>query len=417
MTKRLKVAVGMSGGVDSGVSAKLLVDAGYDVAGVHLHFWAEYDPNLSRENKCCSTESLMAARRTCDMLGIPFYTFNFEDIFKETVVEYFLKEFKELRTPNPCVVCNRKIKTGRLVKYVQGLGFDMLATGHYIKLVQGAGCRVQGLGGRGQSKEISVSDPSTISQDEMLADRYDNNYSIVDYKDMTRRAEILEKFPEQDPMFLMMGDDAKKDQSYFLYTMKQEDLVHLIFPLGEMVKDDVRRLARDWNLPVANSKESFDICFIPGDNYRDFLSRHMPEYLIPGDVVDTAGDVIGKHEGLPFYSVGQRRGFTTNKIVPYYVVGFDKDKNQLIVGKSGETERSEFSIHSHTFADSVEDGFECDVRLRHMGGFNPATIENQDGKYIIKLKMPQRGITPGQSAVLYKDKVLLGGGVIDQVKF
>lgn len=382
MTKRLKVAVGMSGGVDSGVSAKLLVDAGYDVAGVHLHFWAEYDPNLSRENKCCSTESLMAARKTCDMLGIPFYTFNFEDIFKETVVDYFLKEFKELRTPNPCVVCNRKIKTGRLVKYVQSLGFDMLATGHYIKLVEKTG---------------------------------EDTYSVVKFDDKAKRQQILEKYPEHDPMFLMMGDDAKKDQSYFLYTMKQEDLVHLVFPLGEMVKDDVRKLATDWNLPVATSKESFDICFIPGDNYRDFLSRHMPEYLTPGDVIDTTGEVIGKHEGLPFYSIGQRRGFTTNKIVPYYVIGFNKEQNQLIVGKSGQTERGEFTIHSETFADQITDGLTCDVRLRHMGGFNEATIEIRDGKYMVKLKTPQRGITPGQSAVLYKDKVLLGGGVIDSV--
>jgi tRNA-specific 2-thiouridylase len=393
MTKRLKVAVGMSGGVDSGVSAKLLVDAGYDVAGVHLHFWAEYDPNLSRENKCCSTESLMAARRTCDMLGIPFYTFNFEDIFKETVVEYFLKEFKELRTPNPCVVCNRKIKTGRLVKYVQSLGFDMLATGHYIKLVERQKIKdksVEGIGDSGQ-------------------------YSVVKFDDMEKRREILEKYPEHDPMFLMMGDDTKKDQSYFLYTMKQEDLVHLVFPLAEYVKDDVRKMAVDWNLPVASSKESFDICFIPGDNYRDFLSRHMPEYLIPGDVVDTTGEVIGKHEGLPFYSVGQRRGFTTNKIVPYYVIGFNKENNQLIVGKSAETERSEFTIHSETFADVIEDGLSCDIRLRHMGGFNPAIIEKRDGQYVVKLNTPQRGITPGQSAVFYRDKVLLGGGVIDNV--
>ncbi len=381
MNKKLKVAVGMSGGVDSGVSAKLLVDAGYDVAGVHLHFWAEYDPSMGRENKCCSTESLMAARKTCDMLGIPFYTFNFEDIFKETVVEYFLKEFKELRTPNPCVVCNRKIKTGRLVKYVQGLGFDMLATGHYIKLVEKNG----------------------------------EQYNSVKFDDMEKRREILEKYPEHDPMFLMMGDDEKKDQSYFLYTMKQEDLVHLVFPLGEMVKDDVRKLAVDWNLPVATSKESFDICFIPGDNYRDFLMRHMPEYVNPGEVVDTTGEVIGKHEGLPFYSIGQRRGFTTNKIVPYYVIGFIKEKNQLIVGKGGETERAEFTVHSHTFADVIDDGAECDVRLRHMGGFNPAVIENRDGTYVVKLKTPQRGITPGQSAVMYKDRVLLGGGVIDSV--
>lgn len=377
------MAVGMSGGVDSGVSAKLLVDAGYDVAGVHLHFWAEYDPNLSRENKCCSTESLMAARKTCDMLGIPFYTFNFEDIFKETVVEYFLKEFKELRTPNPCVVCNRKIKTGRLVKYVQTLGFDLLATGHYIKLVQ----------------------------------KKDEGFETVQFNDLEKRAAILEQFPNHAPMHLMMGDDAKKDQSYFLYTMKQEDLVHLVFPLAEYVKDDVRKMAVDWNLPVATSKESFDICFIPGDNYRDFLQRHMPEYIIPGDVVDTAGEIIGKHEGLPFYSVGQRRGFTTNKIVPYYVVGFHKDANQLIVGKSGETERSEFTIHSHTFADSIDEKITCDVRLRHMGGFNPAVVEHYDGDYVVKLNSPQRGITPGQSAVFYQDKVLLGGGVIDDVIF
>jgi len=381
MSRRLKVAVGMSGGVDSGVSAKLLVDAGYDVAGVHLHFWAEHDPDVSRENKCCSTESLMAARKTCDMLGIPFYTFNFEDIFKETVVEYFLNEFKELRTPNPCVVCNRKIKTGRLVKYVQTLGFDMLATGHYIKLVQQAG----------------------------------DGFETVKFDDLEKRARILEEFPNHAPMHLMMGDDAKKDQSYFLYTMKQDDLVHLVFPLAEYVKDNVRQMAKDWNLPVASSKESFDICFIPGDNYRDFLSRHMPEYIIPGEVVNVQGEIIGKHEGLPFYSVGQRRGFTTNKIVPHYVVGFSKELNQLIVGKAGETDRDQFTVHSSTFASEVGDSVECQVRLRHMGSFCEGRLVREGDVMKVKLETPQRGITPGQSAVFYRDKVLLGGGVIDQV--
>ncbi len=381
MAKRLKVAVGMSGGVDSGVSAKLLVDAGYDVAGVHLHFWAEYDPYLSRENKCCSTESLMAARKTCDMLGIPFYTFNFEDIFKETVVEYFLDEFKSLRTPNPCVVCNRKIKTGRLVKYVQGLGFDMLATGHYINVVQ----------------------------------QHGDQYEVLAYDAMEKRAEILEAFPNHDPLFLKMGNDDKKDQSYFLYTMKQEDLVRLVFPLGNMVKDDVRKLAVDWNLPVASSKESFDICFIPGDNYRDFLMRHMPEYVVPGDVVTVEGEIIGKHNGLPFYAIGQRRGFTTNKVVPYYVVGFNKDLNQLIVGKSGQTDKTSFTVHSSTFADEIAVEVDCQVRLRHMGGFNEGKVVKDGDTVRVELATPQRGITPGQSAVFYRDRVLLGGGVIDTV--
>jgi tRNA-specific 2-thiouridylase len=384
MDKKLKVAVGMSGGVDSGVSAKLLVDAGYEVAGVHLHFWAESDPTYSRENKCCSTESLIAARKTCDMLGIPFYTFNFEDIFKETIVEYFINEYKALRTPNPCVVCNRKIKTGRLVKFVQGLGFDMLATGHYIRTVQ----HVRSL----------------------------DTHSFVNYTDLTFRARLLEEFPHHDPLYLAMGVDAKKDQSYFLYTMKQEDLVRLVFPLGSMVKEDTRRLAHEWNLPVASSKESFDICFIPGDNYREFLQRHMSEDIIPGDVVDTHGEVIGQHSGLPFYAVGQRRGFTTNKIVPYYVVGFNKEKNQLIVGKSSETERRAFSLHSTTFAsDALSDTFDCLVRLRHMGQFHQATVTRVGETVTIHLSQPQRGISPGQSAVLYSDAFLLGGGVIDTV--
>jgi tRNA-specific 2-thiouridylase len=365
-----------------------LVDAGYDVAGVHLHFWAEYDPTISRENKCCSTESLMAARKTCDILGIPFYTFNFEDIFKETVVEYFLKEFKELRTPNPCVVCNRKIKTGRLVKYVQSLGFDMLATGHYIKLVQ----------------EVHPSTQLTPAQ-----------YETVAFDDMAKRQAILEQFPKHAPMHLMMGDDIKKDQSYFLYTMKQEDLVHLVFPLASYVKDDVRKMAAEWNLPVASSKESFDICFIPGDNYREFLQRHMPDSIIPGDVVNVQGEVIGKHEGLPFYSIGQRRGFTTTKVVPYYVIGFHKAKNQLIVGKAGETDRDNFTVHSPTFASDIGEGLDCQVRLRHMGSFYEGRVEKSGDELRVRLTSPQRGITPGQSAVFYKDKVLLGGGVIDQV--
>lgn len=386
--KKLKVAVGMSGGVDSGVSAKLLVDAGYEVSGVHLHFWAESVEGETRQNKCCSTESLMAARRTCDMLGIPFYTFNFEDIFKQTVVEYFLEEYRMNRTPNPCVVCNRKIKTGRLVKYVQGLGFDLLATGHYIKIVQ----------------------------------RIGEEYKEIPFDDIESRANILDAYPKQEPVFLKMGEDTKKDQSYFLYTMKQEDLVHLVFPLAGMVKEQTRQLAKDWNLPVASSKESFEICFVPTDDHTEFLGRHLEgKYLQPGEVVTVEGEVIGTHRGLPYYSMGQRRGFTSRKPVPYYVVGKNVEKNQLIVGNVLNSTRSIFKLVNVTWANEmIALPLRCEVRLRNMGTFDWCTVtktsgEEPSGGYTVILDKAQRGISPGQSAVFYDRGVILGGGVIDAV--
>ena len=386
--RKLKVAVGMSGGVDSGVSARLLVDAGYEVSGVHLHFWAESVEGETRQNKCCSTESLMAARRTCDMLGIPFYTFNFEDIFKQTVVEYFLEEYKNNRTPNPCVVCNRKIKTGRLVKYVQGLGFDLLATGHYIKIVQ----------------------------------QVNGNYEEVVFDDLNRRAETLADYPNQEPVFLKMGEDKKKDQSYFLYTMKQEDLVHLVFPLAGMVKEQTRQLARDWNLPVASSKESFEICFVPTDDHAEFLGRHLEgKYLQPGEVVTVDGEIIGTHRGLPYYSMGQRRGFTSRKPVPYYVVGKNVEKNQLIVGNVLNSTRSTFKLVNVTWANEmIALPLRCEVRLRNMGTFDWCNVTKSSqqelpGEYIVVLDKAQRGISPGQSAVFYDQGVILGGGVIDAV--
>ena len=401
MSRKLKVAVGMSGGVDSGVSAKLLVDAGYDVAGVHLHFWAESVKGESRQNKCCSTESLMAARRTCDMLGIPFYTFNFEDIFKQTVVEYFLEEFKRNRTPNPCVVCNRKIKTGRLVKYVQGLGFDLLATGHYIRLVQEERCQNE-----------KNADGSKIDSRQL------KTYKDIPYTDMETRARILGEYPYNAPLFLRMGEDRKKDQSYFLYTMKQEDLVRLVFPLADMVKDQTRQLAKDWNLPVASSKESFEICFIPTDDHTEFLSRHIDSRLIqPGEVVTNEGELVGTHRGLPFYSMGQRRGFVSRKPVPYYVVGKNIERNQLVVANVVNSTRFMFSLEKVTWADEgIELPMRVKVRMRNMGSFDEASVYmNEAGEVEVCLESGQRGISPGQSAVFYDGDVILGGGVINEV--
>lgn len=410
MSRKLKVAVGMSGGVDSGVSAKLLVDAGYDVAGVHLHFWAESVEGDSRQNKCCSTESLMAARRTCDMLGIPFYTFNFEDIFKQTVVEYFLEEYKQNRTPNPCVVCNRKIKTGRLVKYVQGLGFDMLATGHYIRLVQR----------NEEGDQLSVGNFVNQEYDDQL--KTDNcklkTYREIFFDDMEARAKILNEYPNHKPMFLKMGEDKKKDQSYFLYTMKQEDLVRLVFPLANMTKDQTRQLAKDWNLPVATSKESFEICFIPTDDHTEFLSRHMDQSLIKvGDVVTEDGEVIGTHRGLPFYSMGQRRGFTSRKPIPFYVIGKNVEKNQLIVGNVLKSTRSVFTLERITWADeSISLPMKSQVRMRNMGGFDDVEVYmNSEEVVEARVDVLQRGISPGQSAVFYDGDVILGGGVIGEV--
>jgi tRNA-specific 2-thiouridylase len=414
-----KVAVAMSGGVDSGVAAALLVKQGYQCTGFYMRLWTEGQnspagQDLSSwgkakiqnlENKCCSAESLEAARKTAHRLGMPFYVIDFSSIFKKKVVDYFLKAYGDGLTPNPCVVCNRFVKFGELLKYVRGLGFDYLATGHYARI------------------------SAPIKKEKLKMKNENATFKIY---------------------HLLQAVDKQKDQSYFLYHLGQKQLAHVLFPVGGYLKKEVVAMAKAWQLPVAHRPESQEICFFPETDYRPFLQRQIPQRIIPGEVVDTEGRVIGKHFGLPLYTIGQRHGFNVNvksqmsnvkSIPPYYVIGKDAKKNQLIVGFGKETERKEFWVKEVSWVDS-NSKFQIPnskllVRLRHQGDLLKCKMKTEKLKTTIKnskmsksglvkviLDEPERGIAPGQAAVFYQklrgendklkinDYIVLGGGII-----
>lgn len=349
--KKKRVAVAISGGVDSGVTAALLVKKGYDCAGFHLHLWSE---SKKEGNKCCSTESLEAARKTCHQLGIPFYILDFSQIFKKKVVDYFLKAYGDGLTPNPCIYCNKFIKFGELYDYVRKLGYDYLATGHYAQIMDGG---------------------------------------------------------------LFAAKDKKKDQTYFLFNLTQKKLEHILFPVGDLDKAEVRKIAQKLRLPVAERPESQEVCFFPENDYRPFLHRRIPAKIIPGKVVNKKGELTGEHRGLPLYTYGQRHGFAARGLGPWYVVDKRIKGNQLIVGFGKETERKEFKVKSLNIINPhivVSLNRHIAVRIRHQGELMRAKIlRDKDTKILrVILVEPVRGIAPGQAAVFYARDEVLGGGVI-----
>jgi len=414
-----RVAVAMSGGVDSGVAAALVVKAGYQAAGFHMRLWQEshlrggagFKPRghlggVFFENKCCSTESLEAARKTAHQVGIPFYIVDFEEIFKKRVVDYFLKEYGLGRTPNPCIRCNRFIKFGELLYHAKKLGYDYLATGHYARVVE-------------------------VTSDQRPATRENKNRSLITgYR-------------------LLQGVDKSKDQSYFLYNLTQKQLAQVMFPVGDYLKKKVVKMAKKWKLPVAERPESQEICFFPETDYRPFLRRQIKGKIIPGEIVDTKGKVIGKHKGIPLYTIGQRHGFEIESgvrsqesgvIPPYYVIAKDVKKNQLIVGFGKEAERKEFWVRGVNWIDSLTARrlpLNAKVRIRHQGELLDCRVkrEMQDVRrktggnvsritYHVSLTESERGIAPGQAAAFYKKletgnskletrtHEVLGGGII-----
>lgn len=348
----------MSGGVDSSVAAQLLKDQGYDVTGIFLHFWKDEKLGAKAENKCCSLESLLDAKAVAAKIGIPFHTFNFSKEFKDTVVDNFLEEYASGRTPNPCVLCNKKIKIGLLLEYAQKLGFDYVATGHYLK--------------------------------------------IKDYQGERR---------------LYKAKDDKKDQSYFLYTFNQKQLKHLLFPLGNYKKPQVRALAEKYGLITASKPESQDICFLSGP-HNDFLKRYLK--LKPGSIrLLDSGQEIATHQGLPLYTIGQRHGIEIGGDGPYYVAKIDYETNDLFVVRQWN--------EAVLFADSLictgtnwlsgkkpALPLKCGAVIRY-GHPAVACVVNKGkakDEYEVKFKKPQRAITSGQSVVFYDKNRVLGGGVI-----
>lgn len=372
---RKKVVVAMSGGVDSSVAAALLKKQGFDVIGLFLKFWSapRSFSEVGAENKCCSAEAAEAARKVAQKLDIPFYVLDFRKSFKKQVVDYFISEYKSGRTPNPCVKCNQFIKFGKLLEKAKDLGADFLATGHYV----------------------------------CIAHKIKNQRAKSKNTDQNSKFKLLE------------AKDEIKDQSYFLWTLKQEQLKRLLFPVGDYTKDEVRKMAKKWGLPTALRRESQEICFVFGA-VQEFLKKYIKPKK--GKILDLKGKVVGEHEGAVFYTVGQRHSLPlkpkTPLQKPYYVIKTDVKKNIVVVGQEENLYSKELIAEEVNWIDESRvksKSFECRARIRYGHPAIPCRVsklKSKNEKLKIIFEKPVRAITPGQSVVFYQGQEVLGGGVI-----
>lgn len=358
----------MSGGVDSSVVAAMLAGKGHDLVGIFMKFWEEsldsadvkFDTLTmdSAQNKCCDLDAYEGARRIAHSYGFPLYTLNFRKTFKEKVVDDFIRKYQSGLTPNPCLNCNQFVKFGEFLNRADELGCDAVATGHYARI------------------------------------RKESDGSHA----------------------LLRGIDEKKDQSYFMYHFTQSQMKRILFPLGNFRKTEVRKLAEDYCLPTAKKPDSQEVCFYKEKDQYPFLKRHL--VLVPGDILDSNGHVVGKHDGLPLYTLGQRKGIKLGGIGPMYVVGLNYDDNILEVSY----DRNDPKLFSKTLVCESTNWIDgklpilpmsviCSIRYHHR---EPAFVMEKlgDGRYRIEFDSPQRAVMPGQSAVFYKGEKLIGGGVI-----
>jgi len=350
-----KVVVAMSGGVDSSVAAALLQQHGYEVIGMMLRLWSE--PGREASNRCCTPAAMSVARRVAGQLGIPFYAVNAQESFRNVVVQYFLDGYSNGQTPNPCLACNRQIRWDFLLGRALALGADYMATGHYVRLVRN----------------------------------------------------------ENEPVRLFEAVDGNKDQSYVLHVLNQEKLRHALFPLGDLTKPEVRQIAADLKLPAATSKESQDLCFLAGQDYRDFLQRYTPQLAQPGPILNRAGNELGVHDGLVNYTIGQRKGLGITAAEPLYVLGKDQSRNALIVGIADELGSRELLTELVNWLAGIAPTkvFDADVKIRYSSKKASARVTPfPNGHAHVEFIDPARDITPGQAAVIYANGEVLGGGLI-----
>ncbi|MGI8916892.1 MAG: tRNA 2-thiouridine(34) synthase MnmA [Chloroflexota bacterium] len=350
------VAVAMSGGVDSAVAAALLAREGHTIVGLTLRLWSEeHGPEATRENRCCSLESIQDARRVCDALDAAHYVLNVEARFKEQIVDSFVTEYVAGHTPNPCVRCNQFIKFDALLSRALALGVDYLATGHYAR---------------------------------------------------------LERAPD-GPVQLLRGVDRAKDQSYALCRLNQQQLQHSLFPLGAYTKKEVRALARDFGIEIAAKPESQELCFVTSGSYRDFLRRQMPEQIQEGEIRHADGRVLGRHTGLIDYTVGQRKGLGVTGARPLFVTQLDVASNTVVVGESEYLERQEFragNMH-YTAGAAPAQPVPVTVQVRAHAQEQAGVLQPlPDNDACIRLERPLRGVAPGQAVVLYQGESVVGAG-------
>lgn len=345
-----KVAVAMSGGVDSSVAAALCIEkySPKNVFGVTAKLFCYAENNLN-EKSCCSVEAINDAKKVCMKLGIPHYVLSEESEFEKTVIWDFISEYKKGHTPIPCILCNSKIKFGTMFSGVQKLGAEKIVTGHYARIKEDNG-----------------------------------------------------KF------FLLKGKDKLKDQSYFLYSLTQNQLTSIEFPIGAMTKKEVREKAKALGLSVAEKKESQGICFVGEERVTDWLAGKIKNK--PGNIVDTAGNVLGRHEGIIYYTIGQRKRILGGFPEPMYVVGIDVEKNQVIIGTEKELYRKTLTFITPHWINEIKFPLKCTAKIRYNMDEMPCTVN----KNTVSFKKPQRAVTPGQSIVFYSNEIVLGGGIISE---
>ena len=350
-----KVVLGMSGGVDSSVAALLLKNKGYEVVGLMMHLWVDESSENALENQIKSEKD---AKKVADILGIEFHIVNFEKEFKEDVVKKFLSEYEKGVTPNPCVYCNKKIKFGCFYDKALELGADFISTGHYAKI----------------TKNI------------------DGNKCIG------------------------FADNRAKDQSYVLYHLDQDKINHLILPLSDYTKEEIRSLAKKHKLPVFDKKESQEICFIPDDDYKKFLKKYGKTKSKKGNVVNTSGEKIGEHNGIVNYTIGQRKGLGIASATPLYVVEINALRNEIVLGTREESNCKGIVVDEVVFTNKqdFEDGSDIMIKIRYNAKPTKAYIRHMNKKNEVKIifETPQMSPAPGQFAVFYKDNCCIGGGII-----